>query len=328
MGPQMHPLFLAFVVLITIGLAQRLFGGSKRNLRDATRDAIGVVLVAPGGAEVETRIRALLSIATRPAAVRVYVAKMCADGETPEVLEHMRVRVATRMYYVRERGNTAAQLRTKLVREVLEPFMLVLCWSHEMEYGWDESLRTAYYSCDNDRDDQGAVAVLTARPPTRAGCIGFLAVDGTRDEVRISRVAYAFDPPSPLPSLACTAQLLFGPTEEVQDGWPTKKVLVEGADEDAALTMHLFMAGLTFYGLHDLPVFSLPGFDAPMSSGSCGSDSAPPSKRRRTLNEFWTAVSFRGESATSRSRAGLSLGASTVERYHKLGHVIAPRRDL
>ena len=322
---RMHPLLITLCIFVVLGLVQRLFPPSRGRIgKDATPGpgGIGVVLVAPAGAEVEPKLRTLLSLSADPKLVKLYVAKMCEAGEVPAEPSNFDVRAASRMHYVRARRNTQQSLRAALVQKVLEPHTLCIPWYHEAEWGWDDLLHREWTACA-DRD-----GVLSTRITNRAGEPGYITLssfDGTN--VSFGVASFASQPPGPEPSIACSAQLLFAPTHLLQRGWPTKKE-VDGAHEDFALTAFLWMNGARFYAPHNQPLFFETGREERDTPGPTRFPTTAGGGTPRTREELWTSLGVRRGKLSSRARSGVTLRASMNERFHKTGHHISIQREL
>lgn len=318
----MHPLLLILLVVIVLGLIQRL-APAKTGERERTQKlALGVVLVAPPKADVETRLKAMLSLCAHPKSVKFYVAKLCDAGERPAELGDMQLRIATRLHFVRARRSTPERLRASLVREVLEPYTLCTSWHHDVEWGWDDMLLHELNAC---RD---ATAVLTNRLVDRAVEPGFPHVEAyDQSSIALGHTPFAIPPSYPQPAIVCSAQLLFGPTAPLQRGWPAKEDVADGVHEDATLTAFLWMrGGVRFYCPHNQPLFAEVGHAAREAAGRIALPAA--TNTARTREEFWTAIGIRRGRASSRARAGLTVQASVDERYHKVGQTIAIHRDI
>ena len=317
----MHPLVIAILVLVVIGLVQKLFPSKKKDLQEETirRNGIAVILVAPPSVDVEQKLKLLLSLSANPNLVKIYVAKMCEGKETPMELSNLKTRVATRMHFVRAKLNTPPRLRAAMVRQVLEPHILCLPWYHEVEWGWDDLLLKEWVACADQN------AVLTTRLSNRAVDSGYIFIssfDGSR--VSFDSAPFASPPSRPEPSIACSAQLLFAPTALVQNTWPSKEDLVD-AHEDFALTAFLWMGGARFYSPHNQAAFFEVGRE---DKETPGSTRFPSKGTCRSRDELWTALGIRQGRLSSRARSGLTLKASVNERYHKIGQTIALQREL
>lgn len=316
----MHPLVIVLLALIALGLLQRLGPAKKESVQLVQRFALGVLLVAPAKADVEARLSAMLRLCAHPNRVRFYVAKVCGAGESAVDINDTRLRLATRIQFVRARHSKPERLRATLVGQVLEPYLLCTCWHHEVEWGWDDMLVQELKAC---RDTS---AVLTGHLVSRAKDASFPHLDTLRERtvVGFAHTAFAVPPSSPQPAIVCSTQLLFGPTLQLQEAWPARSD-VEDAHEDATLTAFLWMRGLRFYCPHNQPLYAEVGHEPREVPGRLV---LPTGHTHRTRDEFWASIGVRNGRMSSRSRAGLTLRASASERYHKVGQSLAVRRDI
>ena len=321
---EMHPLLYTLLLFVLVGLIQRVMSHVRINDVSNIRNepSIGVILVAPPMVDVESRLKTMLSRATRRGSIRLYVAKACGSGEGPLELVDMTCRIATRMYFVRDRHNTPQKLRAALVREVLEDYVLCIPWHHEVEWSWDDMLLREWSAC---RDEN---AVLTTRISNRAIDVGFIHIESYSPHmVSFGRTTFASSPPGPPGpqlSIVCSAHLLMGPVSLLQRSWPTKTDVAD-VHEDSTLSAFLWMHGARFYCPHNQSIFLEMDHEEVEKAG----DTALPShETMRTSAEFWMSVGIRRGALSSRARAGLTPQATVSERYHKVGQTLALRREL
>ena len=319
-------MLICMSIVILIGVIQHIFSERQRSSLRANEMrglTIGVVLVAPPGAEVEARVTALLHAAARPECIRFYVAKLCESTNDVPSLSNARVRVCTRMHYVRASRNSAPRLRARLIHEVLEQYVLCLGWNHEAEMGWDETLINLHGACPKQR----SVLLTTRLAPTEKG-VTFLAVSefGT-NRMRLSSYAFAVPPKRATPTLAMSAQVAFAETQTVRGAWVDADVFTgKGIDEDATLTTILWMAGVDFFTPQHSPfVLSTGAAECTDTEGRFVWGKAHVTRSRA---ELLTTLGIRNGKATSRARAGLTQGATAQERFDKLGQAFRMRRDI
>ena len=314
----MHPLLIIVLIFVVFGLIQRVYP-SKTKREISKKMGIGVVLIAPPNVDVESRLKVILSLASNPNMIRLYVVKICDGGEIPVEMSNLKTRVATRMHFVRARNNTESCLRAALIQKVLEPHILCIPWYHEVEWAWDELLLKELVACHDSS------AVLTTHLSNRAEQPKFMFVSSLDGEIiSFDSTQFASPPVRPELSLLCSAQLLFGPTSLLQTGWPSKQELRE-VHEDSTLTAFLWMSGACFYSPHNQPVFSEVGREVKDVPGRVGT---PKKTSTRTQDEFWMSIGIRRGRLSSRARCGLTLKASVNERFHKIGQTIALEREI
>ena len=315
----MHPSLWIVIVLIFTHIFQRIVDAGRHQQMLAKVDGIGVVLVVPPGADAEEKLNVLLGLAANPSAVRFYVAKLCNPEEFLVELRGVKVRLATRIHYVRSRNNKSKLLLPPLMQEVMEPYVLCVHWDHEVDWGWDDVLTKQWMACQNKN------AILSTRLANQNTDVGFICVESFQStKIILGRSLFSHAPPSPQPSIACSTQLIFGPSVKIQRAWPRKNELAS-SHLDATVTAFLWMRGLNFYCPSICPFYCKTRNETQEEAAPV---CCPSSALTRTHDEFWMSLGIRNGQLSSRSKAGLTLKASKNERYYKTGQAIALRRDL
>jgi hypothetical protein len=324
----MNPMLLCLCIAILVGVVQHLFSDRRRSnvhANEMRRNTIGVILVAPPGAEVEDRLTTMLHAAMRPECIRFYVAKLCATTDDVPTLSGARIRLCTRIHYVRSTRNSAQRLRARLIQEVVERYVLCLAWDHEVELGWDETLIGMHEACGNT--NPYPIMLTTRLAPLEKGPT-FLAVsafDGNR--MKLSSYAFAMPSKRPMPTIAMSAQLAFAQLHDARGAWGDADVLKgKGVDEDATLTVSLWMAGVDFFTPHHTPFVLATGTAERAETDGQFVWAKHAGGRNRV--ELLTALGVRRGKATSRAKAGLTQTATAEERFHKLGQSIRMHRDI
>tara|TARA_B100000683_G_scaffold166601_2_gene160530 strand:+ start:11896 stop:12858 length:963 start_codon:yes stop_codon:yes gene_type:complete len=320
----MHPFLVCAILLVAVGVLQNIFAPkrpviSSKEMQGLT---IGVVLVVPPKQHVEPIVSGLLHSAARPECVRFYVAKLCDPGEDQLAIQDVKIRVSTRVHYVRARFGDAARLRARLLPDVLETYCLMLDSSFQAEMGWDDTLIGEWQAA---RDKDGA---LTTRLASHEAPEGFLTVDAMDDRhnATFGWIGYACVPKRPQPSLCASANFLFARTVSLLDTWPSVDSL-NGADEDATVTAHLWMSGTDFYAPASMPLWRAPG--TPNTDAPSGLMRMPPHRGpRRSQAELLHAMGIRRGRVTSRGKTGISQNATASERFAKCGETFVAHRDL
>lgn len=320
-----HPVLLLLLFGILAGIVQHIFT-PKRNALAGVRMqhcTIGVVLVAPPGEAVEPKLATLLHGAARPECVRFYVAKLAQEAEAQEVIQDLRVRVATRLHYVHATHGDAARLRARLIPEVLERYLLVLSWDHATEMGWDDSLINALEQPGRGRE----AAVLTSRLAPRDDHAGFPTVaEHSESATRFEWRPFIEPPKYAQPAIAASVDLLFGPSEALGDRWPSVDTL-RGADEDATVSAVLWMRGVDFFAPAEL-CFWRERLQVSAEAFPGGKMRTAEGRTTRTRAEFLTALGVRKGRVGSRGRSGLTHNAAALERFAKIGQTFTVYRDL
>ena len=319
---SMHPVLLCLCVVIVIGIVHNMFTPARTDVLadEARTHTVGVVLVAPPGEMVEPRILALMHAAVRPNYVRFYVAKVCSKAEDEPAIQNPRLRVNTRIHYIREGYVTDAHLRARLIPDVMEYHVLVLDWPHQIEMGWDNAMVSDLQSCR-----RGAVA-LSSRLPVSGAKSGFLTVEEHAvHSTRIGWSPFVEQPKRPLPSIAFSANFLFARTHDVSSAWPSAEALQDN-DEDATVTASLWMCGVDAFAPAHMPVWLAPGVKP--STKSSSSMHTPRSGTTRSRGELLTHLGIRNGRVTSRARSGLTQAATAQERFAKLGQTFTTHRDI
>ena len=321
----MHPAIVCLCVAILISIIHNLLAPKSCN-SDVRGRTIGVLLVSPPGAEVEPRILALMHAATLPQSIRFYVAKLCSATEDDPAIQNMRLRVCTRMHYVRQGHVKDSHLRARLVRDVLERNILVLDWYHRAEIGWDETLLAELERCQSEN---GAVVLTSQMLPTFDDTPGFLTVHEHSDDItRLGFQKYANVPKRPVPSIAVSAKFMFGDSDAIRFAWPSAEIVRENG-EDPTLSASIWMHGIDAFAPAHTPFCKCEGAPSHATHDDHNSMHIPNSSATvRSRNELFTHMGIRNGRVTSRARAGLSQHASAQERFAKLGQTFNVHREI
>ena len=305
-----NPIFLLFVAAVVATLVQRV----ARSLFDTHRigdaelqNTISVVAYVGAGESIVPYL-ALLRACRWPARVRLSLFKALAPDEAPDpAASAPNVRVSYRY----GTGFDPAQERARLLEHVHTQFVLLLAQPVDAAAGgWDETLIEALARCDG-----AARPVLTCMPPrTRDGNGTFLCV---REDSRLVRRRYAYNPNVPLPSLFWSAGMSFSHTETLL---PTAV-----AGDDLACTQQLWTRGANFFS-PPLAVFvalAKPAVAPKRRVPTTATTTTAKNAAVRTQREWQTFVGRKANGQwTRRALVGVTPDASHQERYSKYGDEI------
>ena len=301
-----NPIFLLFVAAVVATLVQRV----ARSLFDTHRigdaelqNTISVVAYVGAGESIVPYL-ALLRACRWPSRVRLSLFKALAPDEAADpAATAPNVRVSYRY------GTSfdPAQERARLLEHVHTKFVLLLAQPVDAAAGgWDETLIEALARCEG-----AAHPVLTCMPPrTRDGNGTFLCV---REDSRLVRRRYAYNPNVPLPSLFWSAGMSFSHTETL--------LPAAVAGDDLACTQQLWTRGANFFSP---PLAVFVALAKPAVAPKKRPTVASTAKNAvRTQREWQTFVGRKANGQWNRrALVGVTPDASHQERYSKYGDEI------